>query len=384
MTRAMGRMAVVTTAHPWGDTRVFDRELAACLDRGLEVHLFIPVAEPWPEKDWMKAGKLLVHPLRLPKGRVDRLGLSLGVWRTVLAEGPFSLVHFHDPELTPAMAMYKLARPDSYVLYDIHEELPLQVESKPYLGRGLRRAIADLVRWAWTLEKSLFDGYAAATRPIAAHWPSAQTTVVHNFPKALFSTGGARPTPDPDRLLYVGCISEGRGSLVLLEAVRRARAERPSLKLDLVGDIQDASVSEGIEAAKAEGWCSHIPWLDPEVLVKHSMGAGLGLCPLLPQPNYLESLPTKIFEYMAMGVPVLASDFPLWRDLVEGPGAGRTVAPEPEALAKAILDMTKDAHALDAYAAAGQRAYQERYQWEKERERLDWHLKRAGLALGTD
>jgi glycosyltransferase involved in cell wall biosynthesis len=371
-------MAVVTTAHAWGDPRVFERELATCLAWGVETHVFVPLAEPPVRSGWSADPRLVVHPLAMPGGRVARVRLSLGVWREVLRHGPFRLVQFHDPELVPAMALLGILRPGTYTLYDIHEDLPLQLASKSYLPPGLRAPASRLAACMLRAARELFSGFAPATEAIAQAWPGAETRVLHNYPKALFGLAGT--PPDPRRILYVGGLSQARGILLALEAVREARRRLPDLRLELIGWIMEAEIGSAIQAAAAEGWCVHIPWLAPEALLARAAGAGVGLVTLLPRPNYLESLPTKLFEYMAMGIPVLASDFPLWRRLVVEAGAGRVADPVPGAVARALVEMCSDPGGLRCFAAAGRAAYQERYRWEVESRNLLWHLRRARLA----
>lgn len=368
------RVAVVTTAHPWGDPRVFERALQACLAWGLEVHLFaVPPpggAPPGPEG-------LRVHPLPPARGRRARILGALGAWRPVLAAGPMDAVHFHDPELLPAMALLALLRPRTFFLYDVHEDLPLQVASKGYLAPWVRGPLAILAAWALGLAGRIFDGFAPATEAVARAWPEGATRVVHNYPKAHFHRG---PAPlDPDRVLYTGGLSRGRGILVALEALRLARRERPGLRLDLAGWVLEPEVGEAVAAAAAEGWCRLVPRMATPDLAAFAAGAGIGLATLLPQPNYLEALPTKIFEYLALGIPVLASDFPLWRDLVAASGAGRVVRPEPAAVAEALLAMTSDPAGLEACARRGREAGARRYRWEAEQANLRWHFVRAGV-----
>jgi glycosyltransferase involved in cell wall biosynthesis len=299
------------------------------------------------------------------------------VWRDLLREGPFRAVHFHDPELLPAMALVALLAPGTFLIYDIHEDLPLQFRSKPYLPPWSRAALGTLASWAMDMAARLFDGFAPATEAIARQWPPAATRVVHNYPRALFSAPDA--PPDPDRVLYMGGLSRARGTLLALEAVRLARKERPALRLELVGWVLDAEVGDAVAQACREGWCLHMPTLGARDLARHAAGAGIGLVTLLPLPNYLESLPTKLFEYMALGIPVLASDFPLWRRLVEDSGAGRLVEPAPVAVARALVAMAGDPGALAAWALRGRAAYRERYRWEVEARHLRWHLVRAGV-----
>ena len=374
-------MAVVTTAHPWGDPRVFERELAACLEWGVETHVFVPLAQAPARTGWSADPRLVVHPLAVPAGRPGRLRLALGIWRQVLRHGPFALVHFHDPELVPAMALLAILRPDAYLLYDIHEDLPLQVASKDYLPAALRAPIARLTACMLRAAAGLFSGFAPATEAIARAWPAARTRVLHNYPKALFGQAQALGRPlDPHRVLYTGGLSRVRGTLVALAAVREARRSLPELRLELIGWIMDDETGAAIGAAVAEGWCAHIPRLGPEALLERAAGAGVGLVTLTPRPNYLEALPTKLFEYMAMGIPVLASDFPLWRRLVESSGCGRLTAPVPGAVARALVDLCSDPGQLRRHAQAGRDAYRERFRWEAEARNLRWHLRRAGLS----
>lgn len=373
-------MAVVTTAHPWGDPRVFERELAACLEWGVETHVFVPLASPPPAEGWAADPRLVVHALPPPRGRLARFRLALGVWRTVLRHGPFALVQFHDPELIPAMALLALLRPDTYVLYDIHEDLPLQLASKAYLAPALRAPVARLAACMLHTARSLFTGFAPATEAIAEAWPAAETRVLHNYPKALFDPAdGQERQPDPHRIVYVGGLSRVRGTVLAVDAVRAARRRLPGLTLEFIGWVMDPESGQAIAGAVAEGWCTHLPRLGPRALQARAAGAGVGLVTLLPVPSYLQSLPTKLFEYMAMGIPVLASDFPLWRHLVAGSGAGAVTAPEPGAVAEALVALCSDPARLGRHAQAGRTAYRQRYRWEIESRNLRWHLQRAHL-----
>lgn len=375
MTRA-GRMAVVTTAHAWGDGRVCERELAACLEWEVDTHLFMPLGQIPERQGWSASSRLTLHPLPVPRGRAGRFRLALGVWRELLRQGPWRLVQFHDPELIPAVALLGILCPGTYTLFDIHEDLTLQMASKGYLAPWLRPPASRLTALMLLLARDLFTGFAPATEAIAQAWPAAQTRVLHNYPKALFSR--VRRPIDPLRVLYVGGLSRNRGTLTALEAVRAARRQLP-LRLELVGWVMEPEIEVAIQKAVAEGWCRHIPWLRPEALAEHAAGAGIGLVPLLPRPNYLQSLPTKLFEYMALGIPVLASDFPLWRELVVESGAGRVAPPQPGPLAEALVAMSGDPAALAGHAERGRSAYGQRYRWEVEQRQLRWHLQRAGL-----
>jgi glycosyltransferase involved in cell wall biosynthesis len=371
------RIAVVTTVHRWGDPRVFEREVATYLEWGCEVHVFAPPPES-ERKGWSANENLHFHPLPEPQGRLRRFLASLGAWRRVARQGEFDVTHFHDPELIPAMAFLAALRRRSYFLYDIHEELPLEVESKPYIPPVLRMLTGLLARSLWKFASFAFEGFAPATEAIATYWPPDRTRVVHNYPKAIYSTSDdGAPPPDPNRLLFIGGLCEVRGIRETLEAVRRVRERFPAVRIDLVGPMTDTSLAPAVDEAVKEGWCTHTQWLTPEQLVPFCSGAGLGLIPYLPVPNYLEALPTKMFEYMAMGIPVLASDFPFWRELVRETGSGRVASPDPSALAKAIGEMLAAPEALARFGAQGKEAYRRRYRWETEQANLRWHLERA-------
>jgi glycosyltransferase involved in cell wall biosynthesis len=106
------------------------------------------------------------------------------------------------------------------------------------------------------------------------------------------------------------------------------------------------------------------------------MAAGLedadaGLVCFLPAPNHVEAGPNKLFEYMAAGLPVIASDFPAWRPIVEGNDCGLCVDPaDPAAIARAILYLAENPGRRAEMGANGRRAVMERYNWEAEGRRL--------------
>ena len=79
------------------------------------------------------------------------------------------------------------------------------------------------------------------------------------------------------------------------------------------------------------------------------------------------SYPTKLFEYLSAGLPVVCSDFPLFRALDKGIGCCRFVDPlDPQAIAGAILDLLAHPEEAEAMGRRGRQAIRERYSWDSE------------------
>jgi glycosyltransferase involved in cell wall biosynthesis len=95
------------------------------------------------------------------------------------------------------------------------------------------------------------------------------------------------------------------------------------------------------------------------------------LVTFLPSPNHIDAQPNKMFEYMSAGVPVIASHFPLWREIVEGNDCGVCVDPlNPEEIARAIDFLVSHPERAEEMGRNGQRAVWERYNWGNEEMKL--------------
>ena len=97
----------------------------------------------------------------------------------------------------------------------------------------------------------------------------------------------------------------------------------------------------------------------------------VGMAVLQPEPNYIASYPTKMFEYMAMGMPVVVSDFELYRKVVEESQCGFCVDPtSPEQIADAVENLIRDPERATRMGEHGREAVRKRYTWNHEMEKL--------------
>jgi glycosyltransferase involved in cell wall biosynthesis len=96
-----------------------------------------------------------------------------------------------------------------------------------------------------------------------------------------------------------------------------------------------------------------------------------GLVTLKPLVNYLDSLPVKMFEYMEAGIPVIASNFPYWKSIVEPIDCGICVDPQdPEAIRKAILELVNNPVKAHEMGKKGREAIWTKYNWSIEEQKL--------------
>ncbi|GAB3465651.1 glycosyltransferase family 4 protein [Massilia terrae] len=369
----MAKIAHLTSAHPRHDTRIFIKQCRSLAEHGHEVSLVVADGAGAAREHGIR----IVDVGRLP-GRVKRM---LRTTAQVLAAAralEADVYHLHDPELIPAGL--RLKRLGRNVVFDAHEDVPAQLLGKPYLGdmsaRMLSRSFGAYERFACRR----FDGIIAATPFIRDKFLriNPATVDVNNFPLLReFDTPASWPAK-PAEVCYVGNISAIRG---IRELVRACALLRSPARLVLAGAFSEPALET--EVATYPGWPrvdarGHLDRTGVQQVMQRAMA---GLVTLHPVPNYLDALPVKMFEYMAAGIPVIASSFPLWREIVEGSGCGICVAPgDPLAIAAAIDHFVLHPDLARRMGENGRRAVVEKYNWQAEsRKLLDFYARLSAV-----
>jgi glycosyltransferase involved in cell wall biosynthesis len=213
-----------------------------------------------------------------------------------------------------------------------------------------------------------------ATPGIAARFSAnvRPVIVVQNFPSSddFASSEHRHWTERSLAVAYVGAISESRGVVEMIEAVSRLPVKLPAT-LELAGTWSPPALRESV--ASRPGWhrVADRGFQDRRGVATLLSRVRAGLVVLHREPNYESSYPTKMFEYMSAAIPVIASDFPLWRRIVEDARCGLVVDPKnPAAIADAIAYLLTHDQEAEAMGHAGREAVRERYDWAPEARKL--------------
>ena len=342
----------MTTLHPAHDVRILGKECRTLAAAGHEVHLAVPLAEP------EVVDGVSIEPLGYlevqtgPAGLRRRLGAALAAARSSGAE----FVHLHDPELLPVALRLKAS--GARVVYDAHEDTPVEVAT---LGDGGLAARALGLGWTAGLAVlgRAVDAVVAATPRVAERFPAGKTVVVRNFPRLEEAAGFAGPplAERPPELVYLGGVTADRGAREIVQAVELV----PEARVVLAGHVQPPALAQELRHDRVE----LAGWLDRAGVAAALRRARAGLLVLHPRRAYVDALPVKLFEYMAAGIPFVASDFPLWRELADG--CGVFVDPrDPQAIAAAMGRLLDDADEAQRLGARGRELVEEHYNWEQE------------------
>ena len=365
------KIAHLTTAHPRSDTRIRVREAGSLAETfGGPVALFV---QDGKGNSIEAGGRIHIIDTGVPpSGRLTRMTLGVWrMWRAVQRVRP-QVVHFHDPELITLGLILKCFR--YRVVYDVHEDLPRQVLMKYWLPAIARQPVSWAVTVTEWLVARVFDAIVAAEPEIAGRFPSRKTTLAQNFPilDELVRTRVTAYERRPPHFAYIGSISEVRGVREMVQALTyMEEQEGKEIRLHLGGAFQPLSLRTDIQTLA--GWQQvDFPGWANRMQVAEILGRVRGgLVILHPTQKYLAAYPTKLFEYMSVGLPVIASDFPLWRRIVDAAECGLLVNPlAPRAVADAmqwILDHPAEAETM---GQRGRQAVEKYYNWDTEAEKL--------------
>jgi glycosyltransferase involved in cell wall biosynthesis len=192
--------------------------------------------------------------------------------------------------------------------------------------------------------------------------------VVNNYP-LISDFDSAIPWNDKKtEVCYVGTISQPRGIQELVQAMELVQK---GVRINLCGSFSDPKEEKACKIM--QGWHNvhEMGFLDRSG-VRAVLGRSVaGLVTLHPIPTYLDALPVKMFEYMAAGIPVIASNFPLWRDIVIGNNCGICVDPmSPVEISQAIDHLVQNPDKARRMGENGRRAVSEIYNWSVEENKL--------------
>ncbi|AFM26939.1 glycosyltransferase family 4 protein [Desulfomonile tiedjei] len=350
----------LTSVHRCDDPRIYERQCRTLARAGYEVILIAPDCH-----DRVKEGVCL-RGVPKANGRLRRmLGTVYQVYRSGVRENG-ELYHLHDPELLGPAILLRMQ--GKKIIFDFHESLAAQVSTKPWVMSRLRLAAATFATFVEKLAIIVSNRVIAATPVIARSFPRNKTSVVMNYPilKEFNPTSCLPYSRRPPWIGYVGALTEIRGVKEMVTAMDLLPSHLKA-KLFLVGTFKPFDFEN--EVTQIPGW-NYVDYAgyQPRKSVVDILGqCRVGLVMLHPTPNYLESYPIKLYEYMAAGLPIIASDFPFWRKIIEDVGCGLLADPlDPGSIADRIQWILAHPKEAEKMGKRGLAAVQTRFNWNLE------------------
>lgn len=364
----MTKICHMTSAHDSDDIRIFYKECTSLAKAGYEVYL---VAHG---DSGIRNGVNIVG-LPSPASRMKRMFFfSRKVYKSALGIDA-RIYHFHDPELLPYAL--KLKKKGKIVIFDSHEDVPKQIFGKPWIPKFLRGIVSRAYEYYENSRIKKLDAIVTVVEPIADRFKNIHSNVVllKNYPLLDDIECNNSDFCNRERIVcYAGGVSKARGVLNAVRAI-----DGIDVQFYIAGEIDENFMCElsslpGVSKVKALGRIDRRHIND---LYNKSMA---GLCTLRYTPNNYNSLPIKMFEYMAAGIPVVCSDFPIWREIMDTIKCGLCVGPEDiEAIKNAIDYLIHNPKEAKQMGENGRNAVLEQYNWSIEEKKL---LELVGSLLG--
>ena len=353
----------LTSVHIPFDTRIFYKECISLVKAGYEVHLIAP-----HDRDDVVEG-IQIHPFPRIMSKLKRILFSPYSMVKKARAVDADIYHIHDPELIPAALILRLL--GRKVLYDVHEDYPETIPRKKILPRPFRKPAGYLIKMLERFVSGYYTAVIVATPALYERFRlgAVKTVAIHNYPFISRRRHGIWINRE-NSVCYIGSIAENRCIHEMLTAIGLAR-KKTAVSLTLAGNFTSDSLERTISASPEFAWVDYHGFLNRTEVESHMDRVKAGLILVHPEPRYMVSYPTKLFEYMAAGLPVIASDFPLWRNIIDDVRCGILVDPlDPVAIAQAVVTLLENPEEAEAMGERGRTAVERNYRWDKEEEKL--------------
>lgn len=280
-----------------------------------------------------------------------------------------SAVHFHSPELLFVVKV--IQKKGVPVIYDIHENVPAQILDKENIPKALKKPLHYAYRIVERMFINSFHLVLAENSYLSLYKDKGKSvTTILNFPELSFFTPYKQEKRDNNGIFYIGGVSNNRGLDTIVEGLKLLKQQKLSFHMHFVGKIDD-QLKKTLNLDTVKDNITFYGPLDLDKGYEISKHCKVGLAVLKPIKNYTGSYPTKIFEYMTVKLPVITSNFKLYRAVVEQNECGLCIDPlNPVALANAIKMIFSNSELANNMGDNGSKATAEQYNSKNELTKL--------------
>lgn len=355
----------ITIAHHRYDIRIFQKECRSLAEAGYAVTLLVNDERP----DEFKEGVRIVSTGQVQTSRIKRIVHGQKRLLKRAKEIQADIYHVHEAELLPlCLALSKQAK----VIFDSHEFTVKQILIRHYLTPKIRKVIAGLYAY---LERRILPQLSAIIVPTTIRGENyfeqfgPRVVLINNYP-SLKEMNLIEHHSDEHAgyACYLGLLNESRGLKQMIQA-----AVLSKIPLYLGGATDTQETMEVIHQMEQDGIGKYLGELTRQEVRETLESAAMGLSLLQDEGQYglLDNLPTKVYEYMQMGIPTILSDFPYVKRMLEDYPFGIAVNPAvPEDIARAMQYVMEHPQEAQRMGQAGVQAVREVFNWEVEAQKL--------------
>ena len=356
----------VTSAHNRYDVRILHKECRSLANSGYDVTLLVNDAKDNEILDGIK----IVSTQFQPNNRFERIVKSKKFIRNKMMEIDADIYHFHDPELLIEALWIK--KKGKRAIFDSHEDYLLTVSEKSWITSILRKPISKLFTIYEEKVISKIDGAI-----VCYHWTeeryqrlNSMTRMILNFPiltdeKTDIKSIGSRA------IAFAGGISPQWCHKEIIIALSNLKNVKYELAGKMVGTY-------GEELQELDGWQyvnyhGILPFEDVKSKIYSNSTIGMALLDYIAQcKGTIGNLSnTKFFEYMQMGLPLICTDFKLWKEIIDEEQCGICVNPHNiNEITSAIKYLLDNPNQAEIMGRNGQEAIKNKYNWISEEKKL--------------
>ena len=352
----------ITTVHPRYDIRIFEKECKSLL-KNYDVQLVVADGLGDETKDGIR-----ITDVGVEINRIRRIVIS--PWRTYkkIKNANIKIIHLHDPELIPAGLLLKFC--GKKIIFDVHEDLYEQIKTKDWIARILLPLLLQLVKIINRIITYNFNLIFAEVSYIKNYSTGKNKNQIEvlNYPRIEMLAPFININRTENGILYIGNITNLRGLDVILDALLILKKNKIDFTMHFVGILLEEIDWEHYKSIKNN--VKFYGYLNIRKAYELSQQCKVGLAILKPVGNYIESIPTKIFEYIAVQLPYIASDFKVWKEYFSEKERGIFVNPEnplevSDALAHSLTNRT-----VNQIDYRESKPIKQKFNWEGEEKKL--------------
>ena len=352
------KIIMLANGHPVFDTRIFVKEARSLALAGFQISLIIPSL-----RNDLQDGISIIAVRPTNKGWQKLIVNPWNILRKAFQQPKDAVYHIHDADILIVGIVLKLF--GRKVIYDAHEDTPLQISYQHWLPSILKKPYAWFYFILEKISGWMFDKIIVAEPVIARYFPPHKTHLVRNFPIAD-SFRLHQPTAYPlrkKRLIHVGSLSRVRGLFEMLQAASIA-AKETDFEFYMGGKFAPPQLEQEVVSSypvNFAGWVSYAGLVD--LLFDSRVGI------IIPHPieRYKTNYPVKLFEFMAAGLPVIASKEGESASFVIEAQCGILVDPlDITEISEAILWLFNHPVEAEEMGKRGQQLIFNKYNWERE------------------